>query len=231
MTAQTPSASTPGITGVGTSGSFHMQTCDGYNAGATGSVMASPWRVDAINHLTIDARTQSGTWGTAVFTVKASIDGTNWTTLAIISAAGTTRGIEVSAWTHIQIENTTTNAAALTIQFMAYGFIVDPTASVQLAQARPVNTDATSFIAFTCEVDEIIVCEQSGTARTFRIFNDVDGTTADQTTAIFYDVAIKANQTIILRPPKGRRWLNVNGSWYVRSSANSALTFTAYGRR
>lgn len=101
----------------------------------------------------------------------------------------------------------------------------------ELGQSRPSDTTATSLYSpatgVTAVIRNIFVCETSGTNRTFRIFCDKDGTTYDQTTALYYDVAITANTTtqlttyIVLN--------NSSGNLAVRTSSGSALTFTAYG--
>jgi len=101
----------------------------------------------------------------------------------------------------------------------------------QLGQLRPADTNAASLYSpvsnIVTMISSVFISETSGTARTFRIFHDDNGTTFDETTALYFDVAIAANTTtpislnIFMSDPAG--------NLAVRSSANSALTFTVYG--
>ena len=67
----------------------------------------------------------------------------------------------------------------------------------QLGQTRPSNTTATSIYSpgssVTAVVRNIHCCNTSGATATFRIFVDDDGTTYDETTALFWDVTLLAN--------------------------------------
>jgi hypothetical protein len=73
----------------------------------------------------------------------------------------------------------------------------------------------------------IVVSNSSGALATFRIFNDDDGTTYDETTQIAWDVDCLATipnnirGKIIMDDP--------DGNLAVRSSVNNALTFTGWG--
>lgn len=101
----------------------------------------------------------------------------------------------------------------------------------QLGQLRPADTNAASLYSPAANVDavirQIIVCNTSGAASTFRIFHDDNGTTYDQGTALFYDVAIAADETLVLDV-----FICMDddtGNVAVRSGNANALTFTAYG--
>ena len=104
----------------------------------------------------------------------------------------------------------------------------------QLAQLRPANTTAASILqvgeqavyAVTC----IQVCNTSGSPSTYRIFHDADGTTYDQTTALYYDVAIAADTVDKLEWDDALFMDNENGNLAVRSGNGNALTFTVYGK-
>lgn len=103
----------------------------------------------------------------------------------------------------------------------------------QLAQTRPSGTTAAA--AFTAslptEVTCIVVCNVGGVDATCRIFHDDDGTTFDQTTALFYDVPVAAGETVIIsaQSPSSTIQVGIGGSVGVRSDTASALTFTLYG--
>lgn len=107
-----------------------------------------------------------------------------------------------------------------------------------LAQSRPANTTAATLIAaptaargIRLSVTRLVVCNTSGAAATFRVFHDDDGTTYDQTTALFYDCPIGAGETIevLAHSPSGGYGVKPGGALGVRTSVNSALTFSCYG--
>jgi|TARA_R100001244_G_scaffold124675_2_gene94550 hypothetical protein len=105
----------------------------------------------------------------------------------------------------------------------------------QLGQARPANTTAVSIYSPTdgtrSEILQILVCNTSGSAATFRIFHDDNGTTYDQTTALYYDKSVNADDTLRIWPnkPPGFAMYNTDGNLAVRTSSGNALTFTVYG--
>jgi hypothetical protein len=101
----------------------------------------------------------------------------------------------------------------------------------ELGQLRPANTTAASLVSPATRqraiVTSIHVCNTTASSADFRIFIDEDGTTYDQTTALYYDVNVPANSTvliddIVLPVPS-------TGNLAVRTDTNSAFTFTAYG--
>lgn len=98
-----------------------------------------------------------------------------------------------------------------------------------LSQTRPAGTSAASVYspAASANITLILICNTTASVATFRIFLDDDGTTYDQTTALFYDMALGANTTT-----------EINGDWWmttassnlaVASGTGSALTFTVFG--
>lgn len=100
----------------------------------------------------------------------------------------------------------------------------------QLAQSRPANTTAASIYSPTGEtaiIKSIVICNVTGTAAAFRIFLDDDGTTYDQTTALFYDANINGNETVEV----DTYWPmnNSSGNLAVRTDTADALTFTVFG--
>ena len=68
-----------------------------------------------------------------------------------------------------------------------------------LGQLRPADTNAASLYSppdnTSTELTKLVICNQTGSAATFRLFLDDNGTTYDQTTALFYDQPISANLT------------------------------------
>jgi len=101
----------------------------------------------------------------------------------------------------------------------------------QLGQLRPANTTAASLYSpgtgITTIIKAITICNTSGGAVTFRIFLDNDGTTYDQTTALFYDIALAADTTIQIDSYYAMN--NSSGNLAVRTSSNDAITFTCFG--
>lgn len=107
-----------------------------------------------------------------------------------------------------------------------------------LAQARPANTTAATLITAPANMRgvrlsilRLVVCNTSGAAATFRIFHDDDGTTYDESTALHYDTPIGPGDTVHLLAysPSAGVSLKPGGSLGVRTSVNSALTFSCYG--
>jgi len=101
----------------------------------------------------------------------------------------------------------------------------------QLAQSRPSDTNAVSIYSPGADTESIIksivVCNTTGLAVTYRIFHDDDGTTYDESTALFFDVSLAANSTDTLE-------LNLtmndsSGNIAVRTGTANGLTFTVYG--
>ena len=101
----------------------------------------------------------------------------------------------------------------------------------QLGQHRINSTTATSLYSpgasTTAIIKSIVVCNQSGVARTFRLFLDDDGTTYDQTTALYFDVAIAIDTTVQIDTfwPMN----NSAGNLATSNSVADSLTFTAFG--
>lgn len=101
----------------------------------------------------------------------------------------------------------------------------------QLGQLRPANTTAASLYSpgtgVTAIVKSLYIANTTGGSVTFRIFVDDDGTTYDETTALFWDTTIAGGTTVELDT-----FLALNdssGNLAVRTSSANALTFTAFG--
>ena len=104
-----------------------------------------------------------------------------------------------------------------------------------LGQARPANTTAVSIYSpaegVRAEVLQILVCNTTATEAFFRIFHDDDGTTYDQTTALYYDQRVAGAMTLRIWPnkPPGFAMNNPDGNLAVRTDTANALTFKVYG--
>ena len=101
----------------------------------------------------------------------------------------------------------------------------------QLGQLRPANTTAASLYSpgasTTAIIKSIIICNQTSSQAAYRIFMDDDGTTYDESTALFYDITIGANSTDQVDTFYAMN--DANGNLAVRTDTNSALTFTCFG--
>ncbi len=101
----------------------------------------------------------------------------------------------------------------------------------QLGQLRPADTIAASLYSpstnITGIIKNLVVCNTTAIADTFRVFLDDDGTTYDQSTALFYDAPIAANTTVLVDMYSPMS--NSAGNLAVRSGTASALTFTLSG--
>ena len=76
-------------------------------------------------------------------------------------------------------------------------------------------------------IKSIVVCNQSGLADTYRIFLDDNGSVADATTAMFFDVAIAAGETHVISV----YWPmdDATGNLSVSCATTARCTFTALG--
>jgi hypothetical protein len=101
-----------------------------------------------------------------------------------------------------------------------------------LAQSRPANTTAATAFTATqnTEIVRIVVCNTTGSATTYGLYHDNDGSTYDQTTALRYAKAIAANDVdeITCNPGAGYS-IAKNGTLGVQTGTASALTFSIYG--
>ncbi len=105
------------------------------------------------------------------------------------------------------------------------------TTFVHLGQARENSTNAVSVYSPGAStqalVRNITICNQTGTARTFRLFLDNDGTTYTEATALYYDAPITANETLSI--DTFLTMDNASGNLAYRSSFANALTITVSG--
>ena len=106
------------------------------------------------------------------------------------------------------------------------------TVDKQLGQARPgvPGTPVTIYnpaAGVETRVSSLVIANTTGSSAKYRVFHDDNGSTFDQTTALYYDVALDANRTIILAPRIDMA--DDTGNIGVDSDVASALTFTLYG--
>jgi hypothetical protein len=101
----------------------------------------------------------------------------------------------------------------------------------QLGQLRPTDTTAASLYSpgssTTWVAKSLIVCNTTGSAATFRIFHDEDGTTYDETTALYFDKSVPANDSIEVSLFLAGS--NSSGNVAARTDTANALNFTLYG--
>lgn len=111
----------------------------------------------------------------------------------------------------------------------------------QLAQVQPSGTAAVLGYSnpavasggrgLNAEVTLIVVCNTTASPVNFSIFHDKDGTTYDQSTALYYAKALAANDTLLIpfHAPNAGLAVRSGGNIGVQSSVANALTFTLYG--
>lgn len=101
----------------------------------------------------------------------------------------------------------------------------------QLGQLRPANTTAASLYSpdanLTGIAKNLVVSNTTAIETTFRVFVDDDGTTYDETTALFFDVPLKGNTTVLIDMYAAMN--DPTGNFAVRTGTASALTFTLFG--
>jgi len=102
----------------------------------------------------------------------------------------------------------------------------------QLAQVRPSGTSASAVFTATIptEVTRVFISYTTGSAAAFSLYHDDDGTTYDQTTALFYGVSVAANTTTEFQcNPGAGIQMRAGGALAVQTDTGNALTFSIYG--
>ena len=101
----------------------------------------------------------------------------------------------------------------------------------QLGQVRPTTNSPESIYSpgsnVTAIIKSIYVCNTSNIDSSFRILCDEDGTTYDESTALFWDVSIAAKTTVEINTFIALN--NPSGNIAVRSLSGNDLTFTVFG--
>ena len=101
----------------------------------------------------------------------------------------------------------------------------------QLAQSRPSGTTAENLFTATDKTDitRIVICNTTGATAKYSIYHDDDGSTFDESTALYFEVDLAANSSIELADFVRYLTLPKDAQIGVKTSVASALTFTLYG--
>jgi len=121
-------------------------------------------------------------------------------------------------------------SANTSITFTLYGNEVTDPATGILGQVRSAGTTAVSIYSPGTDVTavnlKLVIANTSGAARTYRVFQDDDGTTYDESTAVAWDLPIAADSRVEL---KLAPMSDSAGNIAVRHDAANGLTFTLEG--
>jgi len=104
-----------------------------------------------------------------------------------------------------------------------------------VAQLAPANTSTATLYTQSnlpsLEVSSICVCNTTGTAATFRLHHDVNGTTYAAGNALYYDKSVPANDSIWIKAESMGAGISLGegDSLGVQSGTANALTFSVYG--
>lgn len=103
-----------------------------------------------------------------------------------------------------------------------------------LAQSRPSGTSAVTVFtgpAARTDLTQVIITNTTGSAATFSLYHDDDGTTYDQTTALVYACSISGNTTVIIGSEGAGLGIQLSpgGSIGIQSGTSNACTFSIYG--
>jgi len=103
--------------------------------------------------------------------------------------------------------------------------------TVQLAQERVSGTTAVSIFSPSKRdrytITSILIANTTASSVDFSLFHDEDGSTYDETTALFYDIPLSGNCTFLYETD-----IYMNdpaGNLGARTATSLALTFTVYG--
>ncbi len=103
----------------------------------------------------------------------------------------------------------------------------------QLGQLRPGDTTAAAVYSpaasTEAQITAIHIANTSATPARFRLFHDDDGTTYDETTALYWDVLVPVGDAISIFFDRGFFMNDSTGNLAVRTDIASALTFTVSG--
>ena len=107
--------------------------------------------------------------------------------------------------------------------------------TIPLAQARENSTNAVSVhsppLSHRDRIETIILCNTSGSSATFRLFFDANGTTYDETTALYWDTSLAANSSLTLEYARGLYMAEDTANIAYRSSVANAITISLWGVR
>ena len=101
----------------------------------------------------------------------------------------------------------------------------------QLAQARENSTNAVSIYSpaekITAIIKSVALCNQTGSNATFSIFVDDNGTTYDESTALYFGEALAANTTREINAFWAMN--DATGNLAYQSNTANAITITVFG--
>lgn len=106
----------------------------------------------------------------------------------------------------------------------------------QLAQTRASGTSPVSAILKKAKdkmvITSIVIANTTAGSVNYSIYLDKNGSTYDQTTALFYAVALAANSTAMVEFTDGLPFDSspTDGNLAVQTSSSNALTFTISGQ-
>lgn len=107
---------------------------------------------------------------------------------------------------------------------------------IPVAQVRPSTAGTFETLAEgssdapRIEITRIVVSNTTGSAATFRLCHDIDGTTFDEASALFWDQSVPANETfeVVAQHVGGGIFVGKAGAVAFSSDTSNALTCTAY---
>ena len=101
----------------------------------------------------------------------------------------------------------------------------------QLAQEELTNSATSIYSPGTdeeVEITAIYISNRDGKDRWFNMWHDEDGTTYDDTTALFVEVDIPGDSTLVIEDPIYLN--NAAGNLAMEAEANNDMTVTIYGK-
>jgi len=106
-----------------------------------------------------------------------------------------------------------------------------PVGIKMLGQLRPADTTAATLYTKAQDskvwLDQLFVCNTTAGAIACRVCVDEDGSTYDETTALYWDKSVGANDTLVVDL---HAYLETDtGSVGVRTATGDALNFTLFG--
>lgn len=104
----------------------------------------------------------------------------------------------------------------------------------QLAQSRPSNANTATLFTATLgtEITSLVIANTSNASATYSVYHDNDGTSYDESTALYFGVSLGANTSTVVLPSQGPGTgftVASGGSIGIKSGTGNALTYTLYG--
>lgn len=102
---------------------------------------------------------------------------------------------------------------------------------LQLGQSRPDDTVAVSLYSpadgIVAIVKQVIIANTSAASAKYRVCHDEDGSTYDETTALFWNVPLATESSDVI--DLCLYMTNSSGDLAVRTDTTEAVTFSCYG--